>query len=153
MREAKILLAGMTAERILTGRQVVVGSEHDLQAALGLVEYLCGTEEEASAYLDLILIQTRNLLGVEKNWHAVQQLVGALLEEETIPLAKGSSHHHWRHELEGRIARAPSGGRVGSTWSREGRVTGAVRPVACSSDSRQAILKAVSARVGSHLCP
>ncbi|MCX6092266.1 MAG: hypothetical protein NTX23_05315 [Candidatus Bipolaricaulota bacterium] len=87
-REAKIFLGGITAERMFTGRQVSSGSEHDLRAAAGLAQYLSGTDEEASAQLKLLLIQTQNLLSAEGNWCAVQRLADALMRERRIPWSR-----------------------------------------------------------------
>lgn len=84
-RLVRISLAGPAAQHRFRPR----GYRHyhgkaDLKSAFELVQFFVGNEEEGSAYLRLLEIQTRNFLNGPGVWDEITALATALLEETTL---------------------------------------------------------------------
>jgi hypothetical protein len=81
----RIALAGPAAERRFSPQGYRrYGGKGDLQFAFELVQFFVGNEEEGSAYLRLLEIQTRNFLNRPGVWDEITALATALLEETTL---------------------------------------------------------------------
>jgi hypothetical protein len=88
-RDSVILLAGLTAEKKYSGRSDYRGAGSDIHSAGNLLNYLCGSSEEISAYLRLQLVRAKQLWtssqGRDMNWwHGVVALAEKLLEVRTM---------------------------------------------------------------------
>jgi hypothetical protein len=83
-RRAKVFLAGNVAEERFTGRKVVTGSHNDFHNAVEMLDHLCGDTDELEAYINLLFIQTRNLLTAPFNWLIVERLAAELLDKQTV---------------------------------------------------------------------
>ena len=87
----RVSLAGQIAERRYAGRRPARYSHsQDDDNAVSYAEKTCGSAEECSAWLNLLFIQTRNLLELPHIWRAVEALADELMKLETIsePAAK-----------------------------------------------------------------
>jgi hypothetical protein len=89
-REITVFLAGGIALEKFHGHRRALGDGEDWRIAGNLAGYVCGDEEENSAYLDWLPARTKLLLNQPCNWRAVADLARALAE---------------RKELSGRAAR------------------------------------------------
>jgi hypothetical protein len=85
-----VALAGIAAERILTGRKVKAGSYQDGRTAGYYMDQLVYEEEEVKAYSEWLLAHAENLLRLQDNWFAVETLADELLKEKYI----GSKRAH-----------------------------------------------------------
>ena len=83
-REIEVALAGLVAERILTGKHERHGSRDDLKAAAQLAANSVGSNEELSAYLELLKIRTSNRLSLPFHWAAVQALATRLVKDQSL---------------------------------------------------------------------
>jgi hypothetical protein len=83
-KHAMVLCGGVVAERLLTGHKHWRGSENDITKASEYLAFLCGNDEETSAYLELIWIRTRNLLKVPGHWAAVQAVADELFKHSYL---------------------------------------------------------------------
>ncbi len=94
-RLVRISLAGPAAQHRFRAR----GYWHyhgkaDLKSAFELVQFFVGNEEEGSAYLRLLEIQTRNFLNRPGVWDEITALATALLEETTLTPKRARSVVH-----------------------------------------------------------
>ena len=81
---AQICLAGQIAEAKHAGRRPAHYShQSDRDQVFDMAMEICGTEEESSAWMELIFIRARNQLG--NFWPAVEALAEELLKRDTIP--------------------------------------------------------------------
>jgi hypothetical protein len=84
-RLVRIALVGPAAERRFSRKGYRrYGGKSDLKFAFELVQFFVGNEEEGSAYLRLLGIQTRNFLNRPGVWDEITALATALLEEKTL---------------------------------------------------------------------
>jgi len=84
-RLVRIGFAGPAAERRFSSKGYRrYGGKDDLQFGFELVQCFVGNEEEGSAYLRLLEIQTRNFLNQPGVWDEITALAKALLEETTL---------------------------------------------------------------------
>lgn len=83
-REVKMLLAGRWAEFKYAGRHSHVGASGDDKKVCDLLSYLCGSEEEITAYWKLLIIRTRQTLDDPPVWAGVTALASALLSAKTL---------------------------------------------------------------------
>jgi len=85
----RVCLAGPEAQRRYSPRswRNYHGSE-DLHAAVGVLSYFCGSNEEIEAYLRLLEIQTGQILGQPLIWNAVEAVAEALLESHQLDRRK-----------------------------------------------------------------
>ncbi len=84
-REAavRIILAGVMAQDIATSaRRSDFETEHDFEKARKLVAEISGTYSELIAYLQLLCVQTHDLLGA--NWARVDAVATALLARKNL---------------------------------------------------------------------
>jgi hypothetical protein len=79
------LLAGAAAERRFAGRTDRVGAKADYERAADLAGYVCGSQEEATAYLRWLSVRTGNTLGVW--WGAVVAIAEALRDQGHLDYA------------------------------------------------------------------
>lgn len=78
-------LAGPEAECRFMGNDDApygAGSQADLDVAALLACYVCGDDDEASAYMEWLRIRARNL--VRSEWELVEVLAAALLDRKTL---------------------------------------------------------------------
>jgi hypothetical protein len=85
-----VALAGIAAERILTGRKIKAGSYQDGLTAWYYMDQLVYEEDEVKAYSEWLLARAENLLRLQANWFAVETLANKLLMEKYI----GSKRAH-----------------------------------------------------------
>lgn len=84
---AQTSLAGQIAEAKHAGRRPAHYShQNDRDQVFDMAMEICGTEEECSAWMELIFIRARNQLG--NFWPAVEAVAQELMERETIPEAQ-----------------------------------------------------------------
>lgn len=84
-----IQLAGPVAESVLTGRKKSSFWHFDFDHGVSSAEYLCGGNTElAGAYANFMWEQTKNIIGFEPNWKAVQAVAGSLLGQKTLSYGK-----------------------------------------------------------------
>jgi hypothetical protein len=83
-REAKIGLGGLAAESILAHRRDFRRGHTDCEFVFSLVDSQAGSPDEADAHLNLLWVQTLDLLRHPWNWHGVERLAQALLEKREI---------------------------------------------------------------------
>jgi len=84
-RRVRVLLAGVAAQRRFSPHSIRhYHAKSDLKDAFSLVGYIAGPPEEISAYINLLNIQTKNMINLPLNWSAIQALAEALLSHETI---------------------------------------------------------------------
>jgi len=53
-----------------------------------MVDHLCGSVEEAEAYLRFMWEQTKNIVSLDHNWKAIEAVANALLEQKTLKYHK-----------------------------------------------------------------
>lgn len=87
-RDIEIALAGPEAAAILSGRRSRVSAYSDDYYAAKLAHYVCGTDEEAGAYLAWLRIKARDRLKLVPNWSMVRGLAKALLKQKRISAPK-----------------------------------------------------------------
>lgn len=85
-RVARVDFAGLAAEARFKGRHNWRGASHDLHDAVNLLDYICGSNEEVEAYVNLMRVQARGL--VEWHWNEVQAIADALLVRERLTAAE-----------------------------------------------------------------
>jgi hypothetical protein len=79
-----VLLAGAMAERLRTGRIYRKGSDDDMTQAYDAAMCLFDEDKEARAFVDWLWERTRNLIGFEPHWAAVEALAKELRERRFI---------------------------------------------------------------------
>jgi ATP-dependent Zn protease len=77
-----VLLAGLSAERRVTGRRDYVGAYSHHEKAADLAMRVCTSVEEVNAYLKWLEIRTDNIL--MHWWPSVEAVARALLERHTL---------------------------------------------------------------------
>ncbi len=77
-----VLLAGMSAERRVTGCRDYVGAQSDHEKAADLAMRVCTPEKEVDAYLRSLEIRTDNIL--THWWLGIEAVARALLEHHTL---------------------------------------------------------------------
>lgn len=82
--EIRICFAGCLAESKLLGKEVRAGAEQDLEIASNLTTYVTGSVEETSAYLEWLIVATRQLIAQTRHWKAIETLAAELLLKTTI---------------------------------------------------------------------
>ena len=83
-----MLLAGPCAEYKYVGGRKPVYSVEDYQEAQELASYLCGSQEEADAYVEFMWEQTKNIISLDWNWKAIIAVANALLGQKTLKYFK-----------------------------------------------------------------
>lgn len=83
-----MLLAGPCAEYKYVGGRKPVYSVKDYQEARELASYLCGSQEEADAYVEYMWEQTKNIISLDWNWKAIVAVANALLGQKTLKYLK-----------------------------------------------------------------
>lgn len=83
-----ISLAGPVAECEFTKTKKLSKSFDDFKIALEMAYYLCGSTEEAEAYLRFMWEQTKNIVTLDHNWKAIEVVANALLEEKALKYRK-----------------------------------------------------------------
>jgi len=83
-----MLLAGPCAEYKYFGGRKPTYSVEDFQDARELASYLCGSQEEADAYVEFMWEQTKNIIGLDWNWKAIEAIANALLGQKTLKYLK-----------------------------------------------------------------
>lgn len=81
-REAIATLAGPCAEEKAGGNDAWRTSGSDLEDSVALLGYLCTSDDELQAYLNLVCIRARNL--VERLWHSIDSLAHELLAKRRL---------------------------------------------------------------------
>lgn len=72
-RDVTVSLAGPLAEALASGRWNHVGASRDYQHAVDLLSYLCGSDREIEAYVNLLSIRTEDtFVNVDVHWRAVE---------------------------------------------------------------------------------
>jgi hypothetical protein len=79
-----VLLAGAMAECLRTGRIYRKGSDDDMTQAYDAAMCLFDEEKEARAFVNWLWERTRNLIGYEPHWAAVETLAKELRERRFI---------------------------------------------------------------------
>ncbi len=79
-----VLLAGAMAERLKTGRICRKGSDDDMTQAYDAAMCLFDEDKEARAFVGWLWERTRNLIGYEPHWAAVEALARELRERRFI---------------------------------------------------------------------
>jgi len=85
-RDARVSFAGPAAEARFKGRHNWRGASDDLDQAVSLLGYVCGSNGELEAYVRLIRMQAQGLM--ERHWDEVQAVAEALLERECLTAAE-----------------------------------------------------------------
>lgn len=81
---AMVALAGLAADRILTGRSLVGGRAADTLEAKRQIELWCYSDGEIDLYLRLLKIRIYSELKLPEKWAAVTALAKELLERKRI---------------------------------------------------------------------
>lgn len=79
-----VSLAGVLAERLLTGRTNWGGGHADLHDAARYASYVTGSEDELGAYVRWLWEHTRMLLAARPCWLAVREVAAALTADGSI---------------------------------------------------------------------
>jgi len=79
-----VSFAGNAAERLLTGRKILVGSGSDFDQASNYMSLLIQEEDESRAYLKWLRERAVNILSSSWNWFAVETLANELLKRKYI---------------------------------------------------------------------
>ena len=82
--EIRICFAGCLAESKRVGREVRAGAEQDLDVAANLATYATGSVEETSAYLEWLMVATRQLIAQKHHWKAIETLAAQLVLQTTL---------------------------------------------------------------------
>jgi len=80
--------AGPIAEQIFTKRMGRIGASSDFCNAVNYVDRLCGSNEEALAYINWLWIRTKNMIRHPAKWCAVERLAEELLDCRRIRYKK-----------------------------------------------------------------
>ena len=87
-RQIRIVLGGEVACGLFVGRKNWHLSQEDAQACLRLADSQCGSEEEANAYLEWLLLSVQNHLKLPHNWVCVCAVANALMKQKTLSYHK-----------------------------------------------------------------
>ena len=89
-------LAGPVGEAMYLGRETLDGQTGggDFTEAVDMAMYLCGSVDEAEAYIDWLVIRTRNMLTNRVTWAEVEGLAAALLEKRRLSYRAARSVIH-----------------------------------------------------------
>lgn len=90
-REILCTLAGGAAEARLAGRKNWRGAGGDVDACTNLALYIGGDEEEASAFINWMIVRAKNWVKRELYWCAIATLAKELLEKHTIKAKEARS--------------------------------------------------------------
>lgn len=83
-RLCRVLLAGFLVEKRHTGRGNRIGASADHEAAVKLMDRFVTDNDEAEAWLNLLAIQTRNIIALPHITAAIDALATALLEHREL---------------------------------------------------------------------
>jgi len=83
-----ISLAGPVAESKFTKAKNLPNSFEDFKIAFKMSDHLCGSIEEAEAYVRFMWEQTKNIVSLYHNWKAIEVVADALLEQKTLECLK-----------------------------------------------------------------
>lgn len=82
-RLVKVLLAGEITERFISGKKrITIHQDHE--NAVSYLELLVSGDDELSAYLDLLSIQTKKMFAPPGIWLCVEVVADALIEHRTL---------------------------------------------------------------------
>lgn len=84
-RLAKVYLAGHSAEMLAFGTRISAKqSQTDFDETVSLLSYLSAAENEIQPWINLLTVQTSNLLRLPHHWGAVKQLARKLVADRTV---------------------------------------------------------------------
>ncbi len=88
--EVEIYLAGQIAEKMFSGKENWKCSSQDWSNATSMAGHACGNAEAEEAYTHLLWVETKAMMRLPWNWHAVKTLAKQLLIHHKIayPRAK-----------------------------------------------------------------
>ena len=87
-REVKIALAGLEAEKLLTGRYNWVCAGTDLHNAVDMATFACGSNEQTSALIKYLRICVRDQLSSHVWWPCVETVAKSLLKHKRLGYRK-----------------------------------------------------------------
>jgi ATP-dependent Zn protease len=80
-----MILAGLASEKKFMRRRKSGGSsDEDLKKAYGLADNLCGSWKVSKAYIDFMWEQTKNIIGIDRNWKAIEIIARTLLKKKIV---------------------------------------------------------------------
>ena len=81
--QARVFLAGAIAQRRIAARSMRrLHNQTDIENVVFFMDYLCSSDRELSAHIELLQMQTEDL--VELHWPEVQTVAKALIERRTL---------------------------------------------------------------------